>query len=788
VHGIAGVGKSAIAFTIAERMKGLQMTESRPLEKRLAGTFFFSRNHTNRSTTGYLFATLAYQLARNFQSVRAELIAAIDNDPALLQPQKSLHDQMEALFLLPLRRLQLRLPGCPPLVFIVDALDECTSKDDISLLISLLGRALHDPGIPVTHILLTSRSESHVSKAIRGKEVHSVVCEIPVIISSGDDTSLISLDGADVDSDIYKFLECSFADKRSSCPGFPQTTEEELTRLASRAGRRFIVASTMVKFIDDGYSDPHDRLQLMLELTSDLLPGTELYEFYDSILLTCANIERAHLHLSVVVALANPLPISQISELLGSGQGRDVEEVLVQLRSIMDIPIDKSLPVSIYHSSVRDYVSERLIGRLLKGQDKTPHPHALLALSSFRLMIRVVPQSTGLPDAFSKLQVQRAKGSHHFTLLLRTLLFVVEPLAPVGVLIALLWIWGERKPLLYGWLKTLDGQVWLRNQEGRAWLRTQGGKAWLRTQGGEAWLQSSDGLVWRLIGKGNMNLLQGITEHKEQLMYLKRRMEQRPREEQEIKQHQSLKRTHLGLLQEQLEQLKEQPELEQLEQEQLEEQLEQAQLEQEQLEAQLEQLHLEAQLEQVQLEQAALKQVQLKQAALKQVQLEQAQLEHTPLSSTNVQILVTEFLETMRALDKFTGTTLPIWRIIQQFRSLPDLLLFPTFLAFVPDCSTSAVSSPHCPDMEIIHAMCAFVSFADGARERSRLASDALIYACQNWAFHLLQAPNPKDKALNNAFNIFWERHLAAWLEMQWCLGGLKSCLAILSEAQKFVQ
>jgi hypothetical protein len=41
------------------------------------------------------------------------------------------------------------------------------------------------------------------------------------------------------------------------------------------------VASTMMNFIDDGYNDPHDRLQLMLDLTSKLLPGTEMYEFYD---------------------------------------------------------------------------------------------------------------------------------------------------------------------------------------------------------------------------------------------------------------------------------------------------------------------------------------------------------------------------------------------------------------------------------------------------------------------------------------------------------------------------
>jgi hypothetical protein len=31
-------------------------------------------------------------------------------------------------------------------------------------------------------------------------------------------------------------------------------------------GRRFITASTMMKFIDDGNNDPHDRLQIMLHV------------------------------------------------------------------------------------------------------------------------------------------------------------------------------------------------------------------------------------------------------------------------------------------------------------------------------------------------------------------------------------------------------------------------------------------------------------------------------------------------------------------------------------------
>ncbi|KAG2142331.1 hypothetical protein DEU56DRAFT_692899, partial [Suillus clintonianus] len=124
LHGTAGVGKSAVAFTVAERMRGLKASEVTTVEKRLAGTFFFSRTNTNRRTTGYLFATLAYQLARNFSCVKSDVCKAIIENPAVLEPNSSLRDQMEALFLRPLRNLHQRQKNCPPLSFVIDALDE----------------------------------------------------------------------------------------------------------------------------------------------------------------------------------------------------------------------------------------------------------------------------------------------------------------------------------------------------------------------------------------------------------------------------------------------------------------------------------------------------------------------------------------------------------------------------------------------------------------------------------------------------------------------------------------
>ncbi|KAG1808451.1 uncharacterized protein BJ212DRAFT_1280858, partial [Suillus subaureus] len=174
LHEMAGVGKSAVTFTVAERMRSLKMIEQMNIEMRLVGTFFFSCKHTNHSMTGYFFVMLAYQLACNFPSIQEDLNRAIHQNPALLDPNKSLCNQMEGLFLKPL------LCGCPPFAFVVDALDKCMSKTEVADLIFLLGRALREPDLPTIHILLMSHSKDHIHDAMQERGMCPLVWEIPV--------------------------------------------------------------------------------------------------------------------------------------------------------------------------------------------------------------------------------------------------------------------------------------------------------------------------------------------------------------------------------------------------------------------------------------------------------------------------------------------------------------------------------------------------------------------------------------------------------------------------------
>ncbi|KAG2740986.1 hypothetical protein P692DRAFT_201894793 [Suillus brevipes Sb2] len=721
LHGTAGVGKSAVAFTVAERMKGLKVREETNVETRLAGTFFFSRKHTKRSTTGHFFATLAYQLASNFPSVKNDVNEAILENPAVLDSSKSLRDQMKALFLRPLRRLclQSRLCECPPPVFVVDALDEC-KPETVADLISLLGQALRDPDLPVIHILLTSRSEEHIRKAIQKEEMRTLMCEIPVNTSGDGVAATISLDGEDVDNDIYLFLQYSFTELRSRHPDFPQPTGDELTRLANRAGRRFIVASTMMKFIDDGYNDPRDRLELMLELTHELLPGTEVFKLYNCILSTCSDPNRAYQHLSIVAALADPLPILQISKLLGPGQGDDIATVLVQLRSFMDIPADSSQPVNIYHLSIRDYVSDFSNCSLPRVQSITP-PHSLLAYSSFRLMIRDMPERTALMDALLELKSQnQAIEPHDPRSLQQTLAFIVEPPAP---------------------LHTQCGEDYLRTQEGEDWPQTHVGDTWLQTERWRGWLQSGPGWLW--------------TQRRRQVAgdpgeYI-------PLE------------TWSGT--DSLETISGKGWL--------------------QTKTGREWLQTQTKSERLWLQTNDGREWLQNQYGRKWLQTPRGQAwQLTPAAS--VWVTMEDFSHTLETISECAIVPQlhlpPAFQAIQEFKSLPDYLMLPVFLALRPQDHSTSASLQDCPDIEVIRAMAAFTIFANETRDQSRTASDALKYACQNWVFHLSRAPSPTDTNFNRAFKVFWDRHLLSWLERQWCLKGLRSCLLALSEGQKLAQ
>jgi hypothetical protein len=91
LYGPTRAGKTAITQTIAELLEGLGL---------LAAAFFFSTNAAGRNDETSLISTLLYQLIRTMPEIRARVLKAVYEDPALFS--LSIHAQVQALIVKPL--------------------------------------------------------------------------------------------------------------------------------------------------------------------------------------------------------------------------------------------------------------------------------------------------------------------------------------------------------------------------------------------------------------------------------------------------------------------------------------------------------------------------------------------------------------------------------------------------------------------------------------------------------------------------------------------------------------
>ncbi|KAG1759045.1 hypothetical protein EDD22DRAFT_160790 [Suillus occidentalis] len=161
---------------------------------------------------------------------------------------------------------------------------------------------------------------------------------------------------------------------------------------------------------------------------------------------------------------------------------------------------------------------------------------------------------------------------------------------------------------------------------------------------------------------------------------------------------------------------------------------------------------------------------------------------------TTAWVAMEEFSNTLEAIRQHTivpeFSSHPAFQVIQQFKNLPDFIMFPVFLALRHhDYSITPLTQGHLPpDMEIVHAIKAFSIFANKARAQSRSSSNVLNYACQNWAVHISRAPKPWEQKLAYIFKSFWDRYLLNWLERQWFVYTVYNDFLLDSQADLYLQ
>ncbi|KIL58996.1 hypothetical protein M378DRAFT_283149 [Amanita muscaria Koide BX008] len=344
LSGLAGIGKSTVAYTIASRAADLNL---------LGASFFFSRGEADRNNAKRFFTTIAFQLCVYNETFSKAIGDALKTERGAAATTKDPQDQLHALILEPLRSIfQSR---ARPILVVVDALDECDEVDERDVVqgLSQLVREL-----PCFKVILTTRPQPHLDRFLPSHGGHKIF-------------RLQDIEDMVVDGDIRLYLSHSLS-LEAVQERYPHrqwcASDEEITSLVDAAGRLFIIASTAVRYIFDKSSpSPAAQMKKLLRAFARYLtPGTpfkDLDQFYTVILWNvvpenCDNDDTVARYQSVVGAIVfiqRPLPMSTLAQLINIDVV-EIREVLDNLQSVILLGND-NVP-RIYHKSFPDYLTD----------------------------------------------------------------------------------------------------------------------------------------------------------------------------------------------------------------------------------------------------------------------------------------------------------------------------------------------------------------------------------------------------------------------------------------------
>ncbi|KIL58914.1 hypothetical protein M378DRAFT_287582 [Amanita muscaria Koide BX008] len=343
LSGLAGIGKSTVAYTIASRAADLNL---------LGASYFFSRDETDRKNAKRFFTTIAYQLYVYNATFAKAIGDMLLTDRGSAATTKDPEEQLQILIVEPLRNiLQSR---ARPILIVVDALDECDDDDGISVLtgLSQLVRNLSS-----FKVILTTRPQAHLDRFIGSQDRHKIF-------------RLQDIEDKVVNDDIRLYLKHSLSQKqvREQLQDPEEdwcASDAQIESLVRVAGKLFIIAATSVRFILDRFaSDPEARMQqLLCAFAQDRTPFKDLSHFYTTILRSAvpANcddatlVERYQVVVGIIMLVQIPLPIATLA-LLINVIVKQIRIVVRKLQSVILLGSD-DIP-RIYHKSFRDYITD----------------------------------------------------------------------------------------------------------------------------------------------------------------------------------------------------------------------------------------------------------------------------------------------------------------------------------------------------------------------------------------------------------------------------------------------
>ena len=178
MSGPAGVGKSAIAQTCAEKLKDTG---------HLGAAFFFTVDkHSNPSR---LFTTIAYQLATALPDYRTSIDEMISKDKTLVK--KKMASQFRSLIVEPLREIGEKGKRVQPKAILIDGLDECADGDAQAEIIEIIASSAREGSTPFRWAIF-SRAEPRIVSIFKQDNIASIIhsVELPISHEADDDIEM----------------------------------------------------------------------------------------------------------------------------------------------------------------------------------------------------------------------------------------------------------------------------------------------------------------------------------------------------------------------------------------------------------------------------------------------------------------------------------------------------------------------------------------------------------------------------------------------------------------------
>ncbi|CAE6488454.1 unnamed protein product [Rhizoctonia solani] len=356
MNGMAGTGKTTIAYTFAQSLKA---------RGALGASFFCTRISDGCRDVGRIIPTIAHQLALYSPSFRSALLRVLGQEPNI--KSQSIGSQCERLIKEPLSKVNNGMTK--GLVVVIDALDECSNANGVRTILDMLFRIT--PALPLK-FFVTSRPEPDIRHRIEAQsDRNRSMCVLHEI-----EKSLVQ---ADIELYLREVLGGS-------------VSEQDLTQLAKLSGTLFVYAATVIRYIrPTGIMVDPDRLKDILNPSAELTyQHSDMDNLYTTILDTAVyhsskNKEEQGQTLAIVwtaICTREPVDVDTLGALAGIKAVR-VNALLQSLCSVLHVS-QATRTITTLHSSFPGFMFDE--ARSAKFYcDEAKHSR-LLAKQCFQVM------------------------------------------------------------------------------------------------------------------------------------------------------------------------------------------------------------------------------------------------------------------------------------------------------------------------------------------------------------------------------------------------------------------